>query len=169
MTPGVVVFVTGLPSSGKSSLARALEVRLRERGTACLRLDGDELRRCLVPEPGYGADDRAHFYETLARLAALCAEQGMVVLVAATANLRAHRFAARARAPHFVEVFVDVGIDECRRRDTKGLYAGFRRGEVSSVPGEDAPYEPPAAPDVVARGGRDDRAVEAVLAVLDRR
>jgi len=162
----VVVFVTGLPSSGKSTLARGVEVRLREVGLACARLDGDEVRDVLVPRPGYSEAERGAFYATLAGLAALLAGQGLVVVVAATANQRAYRERARERAPRFVEVWVDVSVAECRRRDTKGLFAAFRRGEVSSVPGEDAAYEPPLAPDVVARGGADEAAVERVIAAI---
>jgi adenylylsulfate kinase-like enzyme len=88
------------------------------------------------------------------------------VLVAATAHRRAHRTAARALAPRFLEVFLDVPGDVCRTRDAKGLYARARDGQAPDLPGAGVAYEPPEAPDLVARGGEDDDAVEAVVAAL---
>lgn len=156
---GAVVWLTGLPSSGKSTLAASLLDRLR--GKAAL-LDGDELRDALVPRPGYAPADRDAFYQTLAHLAALLAKQGLAVLVAATAHRRKWRTEARALAPRFIEVFVAVPAVECKRRDAKRLYA---RG-VTEMPGADLPYEPPLSPEVVAFGGLDSTAAEAVLHLL---
>ena len=163
---GVVVWITGLPSSGKSTLARLLQRRLREAGRPSLVLDGDEVRGALVPAPGYTPGARDAFYATLGRLAALAAAQGLVVVVPATAHRATYRAAARALWPAFIEVHVDVGPDECRRRDAKGLYAAAGEGRAQGLPGADLAYEPPAAPDVTASGGADDRAVDRVLALL---
>jgi adenylylsulfate kinase len=163
---GAVVFVTGLPSSGKSTLAERLVARLREAGRPSVRLDGDEVRAALVPAPGYAPAERDAFYATLARLAALLARQGLVVAVAATANRRAHRAEARALAPRFVEVLVDVPADECARRDAKGLWATARAGGAPELPGASAPYERPEHPDVVAGGGEDAAAVAAIIRLL---
>jgi adenylylsulfate kinase len=161
-----VVWVTGLPSAGKSTLARRVQAGLAARGRPAALLDGDEVRRCLVPGPGHLPAERDAFYETLARLAALLARQGLVALVAATAHRQAHRDRARELAPRFVEVFVRTPAAECERRDAKGLYALFREGKAPLLPGPGVPYESPQAPEVVADGGQDDRAVEAVLARL---
>lgn len=163
---GAVVWVTGLPSAGKSTLARRVQAGLAARGRPAALLDGDEVRRCLVPGPGHLPAERDAFYETLARLAALLARQGLVALVAATAHRQAHRDRARELAPRFVEVFVRTPAAECERRDAKGLYALFRQGKAPLLPGPGVPYQPPQAPEVVADGGQDDRAVEAVLARL---
>ena len=163
---GAVVWVTGLPSAGKSTLARRVQAGLAARGRPAALLDGDEVRRCLVPGPGHLPAERDAFYETLARLAALLARQGLVALVAATAHRQAHRDRARELAPRFVEVFVRTPAAECERRDAKGLYALFREGKAPLLPGPGVPYQPPQAPEVVADGGQDDRAVEAVLARL---
>lgn len=160
---GVVVWFTGPPSAGKSTLARRVRAKLEQSGTPSVLLDGDEVRHALVPAPGYGPKARAGFYATLANLAALLAAQGQVVLVPATAHRRAFRERARAVAPRFVEVFVDVSAEECARRDAKGLYAQARAGRASQLPGAKLGYEPPVAPEVVAKGGRDARAVDAVL------
>jgi adenylylsulfate kinase len=161
-----VVWVTGLPSSGKSTFAVALRQALSGKGLPSLILDGDRVRQSLVPPPGYGASERADFYETLARLAALIAEQGLVVVVPATANRRVFRERARALTPRFVEVWLDVSTAQCRQRDAKGLYALAEQGIVSHVPGADAAYEPPHAPEVTADGGADERAVERTLLLL---
>ncbi len=162
---GVVVWVTGLPSSGKSTLAsRAADaLRARGHGAVCV-LDGDAVRAAIVPRHGYDPEGRDHFYDTLAGLAAVLAAQGLAVLVPATANLRAYRERARARAPRFVEVYVKVDPEVAKSRDAKGLYAAQRAGAVAHVPGADAGYEPPERPDVVASGGADDAAVEAIVA-----
>lgn len=162
--PGVVVWFTGLPSSGKSTLARAAADALRARGLrdVCV-LDGDEVRAALVPAPGYDPDGRDHFYDTLSNLAALLARQGLAVLVAATAHRRAFRDRARERAPRFVEVHVRVDPSVATARDAKRLYAAQRAGEVSNLPGADAGYEPPERPDVVADGGLDLAAVDRVV------
>jgi adenylylsulfate kinase len=163
---GAVVWVTGLPSAGKSTLARRIQASLAARGRVAALLDGDEVRRCLVPGPGHLPAERDAFYETLARLAALLARQGLVALVAATGHRQAHRDRARELAPRFVEVFVQTPAAECERRDAKGLYALFRQGKAPLLPGPGVPYETPPAPEVTAEGGQDDRAVEAVAKLL---
>lgn len=145
---GVVVWLTGLPSSGKSTLARHLAAALRDQGRQVVVLDGDEVRASLVPTPGYDERGRADFYETLARLAALAAGQGLVAIVPATAPRARFRARARELAPRLVEVFVDVPLEECARRDAKGLYA---RG-TADLPGASAPFEPPTHADVVVAG-----------------
>jgi adenylylsulfate kinase len=165
-TAGAVVWITGLPSSGKSTLAARLLHRLRDEGLPSCTLDGDEVRAALVPAPGYTPEARDGFYATLARLAALIAAQGLVVVVPATAHRSAYREAARRLAPRFVEVHVATSVEECRRRDAKALYAAAADGRASNLPGADLAYEPPGAPDVVAAGGHDDEAVARVLARL---
>src|SRR5262245_39247779 len=99
---GLVVWVTGLPSAGKSKLAQNVRHELARRGGICCVLDGDEVRGAIVPEPGYSPEARDAFYATLARLANLVASQGLCVVVAATAHKRAYRDAARALAPRFI-------------------------------------------------------------------
>jgi adenylylsulfate kinase len=165
-TPGTVVFISGLPSSGKSKLAKNLRAQLLARDVRALILDGDEVREALVPKPGYSESERLRFYEILGNLAAALARQGLCVLVAATAHRRAFREHARRVAPRFLEVWVDVPLDECRRRDKKGLYARFRSGELHDVPGEDIEYEAPEQPDMIATGGNDTAAIRAVTARL---
>jgi adenylylsulfate kinase len=160
---GAVVWMTGLPSSGKSTLAALLRDRLVAEGRPAALLDGDAVREALVPRPGYSLAERDAFYATLARLAALLARQGLLVAVAATAHRRAHRAEARALAPRFVEVFLDVPAEECRRRDAKGLYAQAAAGGAPDLPGAGVGYEPPEVPEVVAHGGKDEAALREIL------
>jgi len=161
-----VVWLTGLPSSGKTTLARAVKHRLDLRNAPCCLLDSDEVRDALNPRPGYDPAGRAAFYATLAALAALLSRQGLVTLVSATAHQRAYRESARAVAPRFIEVYVDTPLEECERRDTKGLYRRGRNGEITDVPGVHLLYEPPAAPAVVAHGGEDNKAVDEIVGAI---
>lgn len=169
MKPGTVVWVSGLPSAGKSTFAEHALASFKAQAVGACLLDGDAVRACLVPKLGFLPEDRAHFYETLANLSALLARQGLVVLVAATAHARAFRERARAVAPAFVEVWVDTPLEECARRDTKGLYAAARSGAAHDVPGANETYEPPLAPDVVAHGGFDGAAIARLVTLLARK
>jgi adenylylsulfate kinase len=165
MSNGAVVWITGPPASGKSTLAARLHQALARDHPACCVLDGDAVRTAIVPPHGYAPAERDAFYETLARLAALLARQGLVVIVAATSHRRAHREQARAHAPQLIEVYVRVPLEECERRDPKGLYAAARAGALSGLPGADVTYEAPTVPEVIARGGDD---TEAVAQILDK-
>lgn len=160
---GAVLWFTGLPSAGKSTLAERAWRRFVEAERPSILLDGDEVRAAMRPPPGYDEAARANFYETLANLAALLARQGFVVFVPATAHLRVFREKARAVAPRFFEVYVGAPPERCAERDTKGLYAAAREGKVSGLPGFDVPYEPPEAPDVIALGGHDEAALQRIL------
>ncbi|HEX3775248.1 MAG TPA: adenylyl-sulfate kinase [Polyangiaceae bacterium] len=160
---GMVVWFTGLPSSGKSQLAQRVLSELNAATRPCCLLDGDRVRELLRPKPGYSPAERDNFYATLALLAAELANQGLIVLVAATALRRAYRERARAAAPRFVEVWLNASTEECRSRDAKRLYASFARGQVSNLPGADAEYEVPETPEVSAFGAKDDAAVSKIL------
>jgi len=163
---GAVVWITGLPSAGKSALAERVCRRLALEATPSVLLDGDAVRAELRPRPGYDEAARANFYETLANLAAMLARQGLVVLVPATAHRRAFRAMARAVAPRFVEVYVNTPSATCAARDAKGLYAAVREGQVAGLPGVDIAYEPPEAPEVIASGGHDEDALEKIVRAL---
>jgi adenylylsulfate kinase len=163
---GVVAWFTGRPAAGKSTLAQAVADRLRRRNVSVCVLDGDEVRAAMVPPVGYDTDSREGFYATLARLAALLAGQGLVVLVAATAHRRRHREAARQLAPRFVEVFVAATPDRCAQRDKKGLYRAAQRGDIDALPGVGVEYEEPAEPEFRAAGGHDRAATAALVEAL---
>jgi adenylylsulfate kinase len=165
MSGGVVVWLTGLPRAGKSTLAQAIHARLAEHGERAILLDSDEVRKTISPPPGYDPESRNDFYATLGRLAALLARQGFVVLVPATAHRRSYRDAARELAPRFLEIHVATALSDCVRRDPAGLYASSAH---ASLPGVGVEYEPPPAPDLVASGGHDRAAVDQAVALIAR-
>lgn len=163
--PSAIVWFTGLPSSGKTTLARRVQARLAAAGRTSVVLDSDELREVLDAQ-SYAPDDRDRFYRSLAALAGLLARQGVVALVAATAPRREHRDRARAAGGRFLEVWVQTPLADCEARDPKGLYARARRGELAELPGVGMAYEPPLAPEVTAGGGLDAAAVVEIEARL---
>lgn len=134
-------------------------------GRPVVVLDSDEVRTCLHPPLGYDDAARDAFYATLTDLAVVLEGQGLVVLVAATANRRAFREQARKAASCFVEVYVRCDEAVCAERDPKGLYAASRAGALAAVPGAGAPYEAPENADVVIDTGGDAR-VDATALVL---
>jgi adenylylsulfate kinase-like enzyme len=125
------------------------------------------VRKLIAPGLGYSEEDRRAFYTALGELSAELARQGLTVLVAATAHQRAYRRHARELAPHFIEVWVATPLEECRSRDSKGLYAAAT-SRPGMLPGVDTSYEPPAHAEVQASGGRDEQAVGRVLTLLGR-
>jgi adenylyl-sulfate kinase len=168
---GATVWFTGLPASGKSTFAAGLVVRLVEAGVPAYRLDGDNLRHGLCGDLGFDVAGREENVRRAAEVARLMADAGTVVVVSLVSPYREGR--ARARALHecdglpFVEVWVSTPLEECERRDPKGLYARARRGEVRHMTGIDDPYEPPPDPEVeLAPGTPADEGVERVLSVL---
>jgi bifunctional enzyme CysN/CysC len=162
---GVTVWFTGLSGSGKSTVAFEVERQLLARGRAGYVLDGDNLRQGLNGDLGFAATDRDENVRRVSEVARLFADAGVVSLVPLISPYRSGR--ERARAIHqaaglrFVEVFVDTPLDECERRDPKGLYAKARAGEIKGFTGIDDPYEPPTAPELVLSPSLGDAAAMA--------
>jgi adenylyl-sulfate kinase len=170
---GATLWMTGLPGSGKSTIASGVEAHLLASGRAAYILDGDNLRHGLNGDLGFSAADRTENVRRTAEVSALLADAGVVVLVALVSPYRADRDAARAvhaaRGLPFLEVHVATSLEECERRDPKGLYARARAGEITGLTGVDDPYEPPESPDLVVGAGEPaEEAVAAVLAALPR-
>ncbi|OGW54814.1 MAG: hypothetical protein A2Z46_04110 [Nitrospirae bacterium RBG_19FT_COMBO_55_12] len=149
---GFGIWITGLPSSGKSSVTRELVKKLEAQGTRVVVLESDEMRKILTPEPTYSPEERDWFYRTLALLGALLTRSGVNVVFDATANKRAYRDHARALIQRFIEVYVDCPIEICRKRDPKGIYARASSGRATGVPGVQASYEPPLRPELTVDG-----------------
>ena len=153
--PGVVWF-TGLSGSGKSTVASLLEEKLYRRGRHCYVLDGDNIRRGLCKDLGFTKKDRIENMRRVAEVAKLMVDAGLIVIVSFISPLRYEREQIRRmfEPDEFTEVFIDVPLEECERRDIKGLYAKARRGEIKNFTGIDSPYEPPLSPELHLRGDR---------------
>jgi bifunctional enzyme CysN/CysC len=156
----LVVWLTGLPGSGKSTIADLVERALHARGRHTYTLDGDNLRFGLNRDLGFSEADRVENIRRAGEVARLLADAGLVVLCSFISPYRAERDALRERlgAGEFFEVFVDTPLDACIARDPKGLYARALAGEIPNFTGVNAPYETPEAPELVLRTA--DRAPE---------
>lgn len=167
---GATIWLTGLSGSGKSTIAREVESQLVAADRLAYVLDGDNLRHGLCADLGFGAADRDENVRRAAEVACLFADAGVVVVVALVSPYRAGRDAARRLHADaglaFAEVHVDTPLEECRRRDPKGLYAAHAAGELDGLTGVDDPYEPPIAPELRLDGAAGDPALLA-RAVLD--
>src|SRR5262245_60615798 len=167
MSQPITIWFTGLPSSGKSTLARLVETRIRERGFPVVVLDGDEVRTWLTAGLGFSREDREENIRRIAHLAMFENRSGVVTITAAISPYQGPRDAARALIGKFVEVYVDCPLEVCEQRDVKGLYKKARRGEVQRFTGVSDPYEPPVAPEVVVRTDREDKET-CVARIMDR-
>ncbi|HXF92504.1 MAG TPA: adenylyl-sulfate kinase [Nitrospiraceae bacterium] len=146
--PAFAVWLTGLPASGKSTIATALRPKLEALGLRVDVLESDEVRRVLTPEPTYSPEERDLFYRALAFTGARLVEHGVSVIFDATAAKRAYRDLARSLIPRFLEIAVDCPLEVCMARDNKGTYRKGRGGESATVPGLQVPYEEPLKPDL---------------------
>jgi len=167
---GGVVYMTGLPGAGKSTIAALLESRLHALGIRAYVLDGDVLRAGIGRDLGFSDADRIENMRRVTEVARLMVDAGLVVIAALIAPFAAERSAARHRfAPgEFMEVFIDAPLAVCERRDPKGLYRRARRGEIPAFTGIDSRYEPPALPDVRvdSASSTPQQAATAVLAAM---
>jgi bifunctional enzyme CysN/CysC len=170
---GAVLWMTGLPSSGKSTIAHALEQRLIEQGQPAYVLDGDNLRHGLNGDLGFSDEDRTENVRRTAHVARLMADAGVVAVVSLVSPFAADRAAARALVEAeglpYREVWVSTPLEECEQRDPKGLYAKARRGELPGFTGVDGPYEAPEQPDVELGGDVSvDDAVDRLVDALQQ-
>jgi bifunctional enzyme CysN/CysC len=150
---GATIWFTGLPASGKSTIAVAVERTLVESGRVAYLLDGDNLRHGLSDDLGFSPGDRTENIRRVGHLTRMLADAGVVALASLVSPLKSDRENARAlneaaRLP-FIEVYVATSLAECEKRDPKGLYARARSGNLTGLTGVDAPYEPPDNPDLV--------------------
>ena len=151
MSRGFVVWHTGLPAAGKSTIAGLVAEELEARGLLVDRLDGDVVREHLTKGLGFSKEDRDANIERIGWVAARLTRHGAAVIASAIspyAEARSHARGLVEEFGQFVEVFVDVSLEEATRRDTKGLYEKALRGEIKGFTGVDDPYEAPGEPDI---------------------
>lgn len=169
----LLVWFTGLSGSGKSTIANALEKTLFERNIHTYLLDGDNVRKGLNNNLSFSPEDRTENIRRIAEVANLMMDAGLVVLASFVSPYREDRENVKRIVGfgNFVEVFVNTPIEECERRDVKGLYAKARAGEIKNFTGVNAPYEAPMAPDVEIDTTMVsvDEAVALIVAQIEKR
>lgn len=166
-----VIWLTGLPSSGKSTLARELEKKLYEKGILSYVLDGDNIRHGLNKNLGFSKEDREENIRRITEVANLFYDAGLFIIVSFISPYRKDRINARNLiGEDFIEVFVDCPVEECEKRDPKGLYAKARKGEIKEFTGISAPYEEPISPEIIINTAELDynQSVEIILNYLKK-
>lgn len=142
------IWLTGLPASGKSAIASLLRPQLEALGLVVEVLESDAVRNILTPEPTYSKAERDLFYRALAYTGQRLVAHGVTVIFDATANVQAYRDYGREGISRFAEVAIDCPLEVCMQRDRKGTYHRGQRGETSTVPGLQVPYEAPVNPEL---------------------
>jgi len=147
---GVVLWLTGLSGSGKSTIAVELEKEFTKIGKLCYRLDGDNLRHGLNSDLGFSTEEREENIRRLAEVAALFKDAGIITIVAFIAPFKKMRdFARNTVGEGFYEIYINTSLEECKKRDPKGLYKKAINGEITDFTGVSAPYEIPENPDLI--------------------
>lgn len=169
----VVLWFTGLSGAGKSTVAGALEQALVARGAHTYLLDGDNVRHGLCADLGFSEADRTENLRRVGAVAGLMVDAGLIVLSAFISPLKSQRDAIRQALPEgkFIEVYVATSLEECEKRDVKGLYQKARRGEIKNFTGISDPYEAPVQADIVLDTGllSLEQSVQQLLLLLEQR
>ena len=170
---GVTLWFTGLPQSGKSTLATEAEKKLFEMGHITYILDGDNIRHGLNKNLGFSPEDREENIRRIGEVANLFRQAGIINMTAFISPYRADRQNARSLANQgeFIEVFCKCALEVCERRDTKGLYKKARAGEIPEYTGISAPYEDPENPEITLQTDKESvkESVQKVIAYLEQR
>jgi len=161
---GFALWITGIPASGKSTIAHSLVNKLRSLGIPVVVLESDELRKILTPDASYESDERDHFYRMMVLIGNIIVRSGVNVIFDATANKRSYRDQARTLIRKFKEIYVQCPLDVCIQRDPKGIYKLAAAGGATTVPAMQAPYEAPVDPDITVDGqSPPESAVDTIL------
>jgi adenylylsulfate kinase len=170
-TLGATVWTTGLSGSGKTTIARDLEKRLRERGVKVEILDGDIVRTNLSKGLGFSEEDRNTNIRRIGFVANLLSRNGVIAITAAISPYRSIRDEVRESTERFVEVYVEAPLEVCESRDVKGMYAKARAGEIKGFTGIDDPYDEPLNPEVVCHTASETvaQSVDKIVAELEKR
>jgi adenylylsulfate kinase len=173
LSNGAAVWLTGLSGAGKTTIAEMVFDELQRRGYRSELLDADVLRNTLTRGLGYSREDREENIRRIGFAARLLARQGVIVIVAAITPYRSMRQELRRQIETYIEVYVDAPLDECERRDPKGLYKKARAGEIANFTGIDDPYEEPFNPDLHCYTSREAihesaaKTLNCVLGIID--
>jgi len=169
---GVVLWFTGLPSSGKSTLANEVAYMLHQRGHLAYILDGDNIRHGLNEDLGFSPEDREENIRRIGEVANLFADAGVIAITAFISPYRRDRDRVRRLVGEgrFIEVYMNCPVEVCERRDPKGLYTKAKKGEIPEFTGVSAPYEPPEDPEIELRTDRMsvEECAEKVVEYLER-
>ncbi len=167
---GFTIWFTGLPSSGKTTLALLLTKELAPYGQHVEVLDGDEMRKRLTKGLGFSKEDRDENIRRIAFVAGAVTRAGGIAITCAISPYRSIRQEAREEIKNFVEVYVDCPVEECIKRDVKGLYKKALAGQIQNFTGVSDPYEPPPSPEVVVKTAQETEAesVGKIMAALKR-
>lgn len=155
MASGITLWFTGIPSSGKSAIARETRDLLARRGLPVELLDGPEVRQSLSRGLGFTREDREENVRRIGYVAKLLSRNGVIAICAAVSPYRATRDEIRAHVTNFVEIWVDCPVPVAEQRDSEGLYARARAGVIDDFTGVSDPYEPPAKPEVHIRSDQE--------------
>lgn len=146
---GFVLWLTGLPCSGKTTLADGLKRELKRRGLNVVVLDGDDFRKSVSPDLGYSKSDRDLNVRRAGYIAKLLSDNGICTICAFVSPYRETRKRIRKEIGSFIEIYVKASADICKKRDIKGLWKKAQRGDIKGLTGYDDPYEEPAEPELI--------------------
>ena len=146
---GLVIWFTGLPCSGKTTLSKEIEKYFQEKKLPIQRLDGDVVRETISKDLGFSEEDRNKNIERMSYLAQMLADNGVNVVSAFVSPYREMRDFAREICPNFIEVYVKCSIEKCKERDVKGMYAKAEKGEIKDFTGVQDPFENPCNPEII--------------------
>lgn len=146
---GLVIWCTGLPCSGKTTLSREIEKYFRSKGLPIQRLDGDVVRTTISKDLGFSKEDRDKNIERMSYIAQMLSDNGVNVVSAFVSPYQEMRDFTRSLCKKYIEVFVDCSVKKCKERDTKGMYAKAECGEITDFTGVQDPFEIPENPEVI--------------------
>ena len=166
---GFTLWFTGLSGSGKTAMAKPIEQELRNRGLKVERLDGDIVRQSLTRDLGFSKEDRNKNIERVTFVAKLLTRNGVAVLCSFISPYRERRAKSRQEIGEFIEVYVECSVEECARRDVKGMYAKAFAGEIKEFTGVSDPYEAPEYPEIVCHTAQEtlEESTVKVIAYLE--